>query len=374
MALVACGHPAPPPVVEVPPSELLAIRPVPTEPAPVAVVDAGPPPPELSLSERLLRQWGQKHSELSYDYGADGGIQTFWDHRVATLTISQVADWAGVPIFSSGPHTREELELGDDHDFGHYNPAFVTWLIEKAGPSPRDSAARVMMQDAYDAKVKPLAEIFYFTLVKARREADCFDREKTAYQALIAKKKLPGDYYERWFYFMNPGYCPRLKAGQSMSSSDSSPASAFHYFERNGFDAGINGNVTKTVTGFWLRRAMDGTMESFAKGVENLVRSYEPELLEHPFRPAPDASAVDAFIAKGLPKLQQCKGKAKRASVELTIDPSGRVNVSPSLPSIEKARDAQQKLCIVAAYATTPFPAFDGKPLNYNRELTLPGN
>ena len=70
-------------------------------------------------------------------------------------------------------------------------PSFVRWLIDKAGPSERGSAAQKATQPSYDAHLAPLAEIFWKTYAKSQADKDCFAREKTTYGDLITRRKLP---------------------------------------------------------------------------------------------------------------------------------------------------------------------------------------
>lgn len=273
VALVACGSDPPPPPVIVPPQppQVDPAPPPPPPPAPPAKPDT-PAESQDSPLEGMLRDATKKTSCQSFDYHPNGGLQNLWCHRPARLTLEAIAKNAAVDIFKSGPHSKTDLVTDSRYEFGHYNPEFVKWLVEKVPPSPRDSATQKLTQPAYDKHLKPLAEIFWKTLQKAKAEPDCFNHEKTAYADLIAKKKLPESYYERWFYFMNPKYCAKAKTGLG-------PMDGFDYFSKNGFDGGVDGNVTKTVVGFWLRRSMDGTMDPFAEGLTKLITSYDPDLI-----------------------------------------------------------------------------------------------
>ena len=264
--------PAPPPPSNapiLPPIEVAVAPPPPAPPPrpetrPEAPVAAAPSP-----MESALREWERKSQCPDFDYFPEGGIQNFWCHRPARVTLASVRELVGVDIFKSGPHTADTLQLDAPSDFGHYDPAFVRALVEKAAPSEHGSAMQKATQAAYDANMKPLAEIFWKTYAKSQADKECFAREKTAYANLIAKKKLPKDYYERWFFFMNPHFC------------DKGPEKSFKFWMDHGFDAGVDGNVTKTVVGFWLRRSMDGTMDAFADGLKKLIAAYEPDLLGH---------------------------------------------------------------------------------------------
>jgi hypothetical protein len=144
--------------------------------------------------------------------------------------------------------------------------------VGQACRNGRGSTPSQASQLAYDAYVRPLAEIFWQTNAKIVSDPACFEHEKALYEEAIAEKRLPYGYYERWFYFMNPAFCEAVR--------DLDPQEdLFHVFVDNGFDGGVSGNVTKTVVGFWLRRAMDGTLEQFREGLTRLVSVYQPSLL-----------------------------------------------------------------------------------------------
>jgi hypothetical protein len=319
-----------------------------------AAGDGAPSPLEVAL-----REWTATSSCSSYDYHPRGGIQSFWCHRPSRITLAAIRALAGTQVFASGPH-KSSLDLdAPGAEFGHYSPAFVRWLGEKAGPSPRGSAAQKATQAAYDAHLRPLAEVFFRTYEKASRDKACFQREQAAYAALIAKKKVPKGYYERWFWFMNPFFCDA-----------SAPARKDSFYYDNGFDAGYDGNVTKTVVGFWLRRAIDGTMEPFAEGLKKLVASYEPELAAKPAKPA-DPAALNKAIAAGLKAASTCKDpKAPRAtaSVEISVAPNGSISARFPYAPLQATRAAP---CAARAFAAERVPPFDGAPLKFNRTLRI---
>jgi hypothetical protein len=361
----ACS-PAPPPVQPAPilaPIEPPAARDSEPASAPVAATDAGPAParaPLPSPTEAALKEWSRKSQCQDFDYYPNGGIQSFWCHRPARVTIASIRALAGVDIFTKGPHTADTLALDAASDFGHYNPEFVTWLVEHAGPSTRGSAAQKATQASYDAHLKPLAEIFWKTYAKAQADQACFTREKTAYADLIAKKKLPKDYYERWFYFMNPYFC------------DKGPQKTFNFYSDNGFDAGVDGNVAKTVIGFWLRRSMDGTMDEFAEGLKSLLAAYQPELTAAPAKLA-DPVALTRVLDAGVRAAAACKDPAaKKPSSSVTITVSGDGTVSARLMAPRGQASSAQQTCIESKIAAPQMtPPFDGPALIFNRTIAL---
>lgn len=309
--------------------------------------------------ESALKEWTRKSQCQDFDYFPNGGIQNFWCHRPSRITLASIRELAGVDIFTKGPHTADTLQLDAASDFGHYNPAFVRFVIDKAGPSEHGSAAQKATQSAYDASMKPLAEIFWKTYSKAQSDKECFAREKNAYGDLIAKKKLPKDYYERWFYFMNPYFC------------DKGPQKTFNFYTDNAFDAGVDGNVTKTVIGFWLRRSLDGTMDAFAEGLKKLLASYQPELLATPAKLA-DPVALTRAIDGAVRSVAACKDpKAKAATAAVAIMVSAEGQLSARLLAARAQATPAQSTCIEQKVASQQVPPFDGESLMFNRTIAL---
>lgn len=193
-----------------------------------------------------------------FDYWPTGGLQVFACHVWSIADHASLSDLSPVPIFVSGPH-KDGLVLDDAAAFGHYNPEFVTWFVDHAVPGATDEAFRAATGPIYDAYVRYLAEIYLATYEKARAEPGCFAAERDAYAALVERGKLPTYYYERWYWWMNPGFC-------------SNPDGGFNTFSAE--DGGVDGNVSKSAMGFWVRRSLDGTMEAWHEGLLKLVRTY----------------------------------------------------------------------------------------------------
>ncbi len=220
----------------------------------------------------ILNGFSKASQCQDFDYFPEGGYQNFWCHRPTQLTVEAIEARAGAPIFLSGPHARGTFNSRSKTEFGHYNPAFVHWLAEDVAPRGKDSASVQATQAMYDAMMKPLATIFHLTSKKVRAEPTCFAREKDGYQKLLVKKKLPEGYYERWFFFMNSEFCPRMAKGQTSDQ----------YYYQHGMDGGVDGNVVKTVLGFFIRRSLDGTLPEFERALDKLIAAYQPDLLTAP--------------------------------------------------------------------------------------------
>jgi hypothetical protein len=334
---------------------------------PIAVarddVDAGPPLRPLNDFEReiaeIMNGWQKQSACADYDYFPEGGYSNFWCHRPPMLEDRTLAARSGVSIWTSGPHARGFTSTSAN-DFGHYEPKFVKWIADKVAPDTRNTVFRASTQAMYDASMKPLAEVFFWTFAKIKRDRACFDRETSAYALQVKKKSLPRGYYERWFFFMNPFFCERSKKGMH--------GDEFYY--DNGFDAGVDGNVAKTAMGFFVRRAIDDTIADFGRALDKLIAAYEPALAASmPGAPAamrlPDGAAMTSALDAAIREAASCPdGSGRHASLTVTFKSDGRA---------ERQRPKQgagtEDTCLDEKLAHTRVEPFDGPPIRFRRSL-----
>jgi hypothetical protein len=318
--------------------------------------DAGPPLRALSDFEReiadVINGW-QKQSQCSdYDYFPEGGYSNFWCHRPQSIGEKTLEARSGVNIFVSGPHSRGFTSTSAN-DFGRYNPDFVKWLADKVAPDGRNTVFRASTQAAYDANMRPLAEVFFWTLAKIRRDRACFDRETSLYAMQVKRKGLPRGYYERWFFFMNPFFCERSKQGLR--------GDEFYY--DNGFDAGVDGNVTKTAVGFFVRRAMDDTIADFGRALDKLIAAYEPQLPST--MRLPDGAQMTAALDAAVREAASCPdGSGRRSSLNVSFTADGR-----AARHRPKQGAGTEDTCLDEKLAHVRVAPFDGPPIRFRRSL-----
>jgi hypothetical protein len=356
LGALACNAPRAEPVaVPVSPG-----APAASESSAAAPTDASAPL-TFGLFETQMKGWTMKSACSGLDYFPRGGIQSFWCHRPPELTVAAVSARAGVPIFASGPHSGDALELKSTGDFGHYNPAFVRWLSDNVTPPARGTPQQLATQKAYDLAFRPLVDVFWKTLAKLRREQACFAREKSSYETAIHKQTLPPGYYERWFFFMNPFFCDRAS---SSTSTDS------FYFD-NGYDGGVDGNVTKSVVGFWMRRAIDGTMPGFADALKKVVLSYEPELVSAPGR-APDTASLLRALDGATKAASACRapaGQSGSVPVYIVFGTDGAVTSARAAPVGLSGTTVAS--CVESKFSALKVPPFEGSELHFTRTVPV---
>jgi len=243
---------------------------------PLALAVAPPGPPESRI---LQKAWTGLASTPNgcpdeYDYFPGGGLRIFWCHAKSLASLRDLQGAAGVPIWSSGPHTVEALDLANHKAFGHYNPLFVDRLADALLIGRRDPDFRAATQPIYDQYLRPKARLAWQVHDKLERDPACARRELDGYVANMRSPNPEPMYYGRWFFFMNESYCKKGTTEEQM-------------FDQ-GFDGGYDGNVADTLVGFWLRRRLDGTEPRFERALEDLLRTYDAAWFEGPKdRPAP---------------------------------------------------------------------------------------
>lgn len=278
LGLVHCQH-APEPTAAADPtrnapqetqSEPVSNEPhAPTSRKMLAQLDRKPAFAALSL---LVRQsWfslpgSSDRCAQSYDYFPGGGIYSFYCHTMVIKNFQPLEEALQMPIFLSGPHQLGELNRTSETSFGHYNPEFVQTLTQWAAPALKDDNFRRATQEIYNDYVQPLARIMWATYSKLRNNPDFWRQEQAYLQAYMTRKGSPNYSVENYFFFMHPDFIP--------NASHDNP-----FWPSQGFDAGYDGNVTKSAVGFWVRRAIDGTADDFAHALEQLLIVYDPGTL-----------------------------------------------------------------------------------------------
>ncbi|MFT4626284.1 MAG: hypothetical protein ACI8PZ_004961 [Myxococcota bacterium] len=223
--------------------------------------------PTRSVAETAVRTlWTHlpattNHCEGTFDYFPRGGLRILWCHAREDLSLAQVAVLAGTPVWVSGPHQRRKgLDLENLRAFGHYDPAFVRTLPSFALPGATDDAFRIASQPTYDKVLKERARLAWRVHAKLMSNPECAERERAAYQADMRSSTPTQGYYERWYGFLDPAFC----TGEGHGA------------------AGMDGNVTKTLTAWWLRRTMDGTASAWHDALRALLAAYDAEFLASP--------------------------------------------------------------------------------------------
>lgn len=203
-----------------------------------------------------------------FDYFPDGGIRNFYCHAQEFLSYRDLQNFLPIPIFSSGPHSHDKLQLNSKSEFGHYNPAFVNKLADLFIPTEKGSLFHDYTQPIYDKYIRPLARTMLAVFVKLHKNRDFWQNEARFYREFLENNSSKSSYdYEKFYDFMHPEYIKDGSINTAISNQYLSYKSPW------------NGNVVKTVVAFWVRRKIDGTYDEFYRGLVKLLKIYDNDFL-----------------------------------------------------------------------------------------------
>lgn len=208
-------------------------------------------------------------------YFAGFGVRGLACGTNAAIPLAAIIATAPMPVFASGPHAPGPAGLGLDLDseraFGHYAPAFVRWAVESAIPGEGNPALRAATQPVYDQRLQRLARVYW--LVRAGLAAEGYPR------------RVPPGPSKDYVRFLRGGPAgdgtPMTGAGFTMyafneRSRTVPPALGVAGDDLVWYEVQYEAN---TATGFWLRRAEDGTEATFRDGLRRLLATYDADWL-----------------------------------------------------------------------------------------------
>ena len=199
---------------------------------------------------------------------ADFGVRGLACAAVQVVAPTSFLARAPVAPFRSGPHIASldtvRLDLSSPRNFGHYDPAFVRWLVAHAIPD--DGPARTLTQPVYDRRVRRLARIYWLTYA---------DLDAQGFPESIAVGPLAE-------------YAAFLEGGSAQDSEFYGSGEGFSVFAftelseallpRVGIDFANDWTAkyeANTAYGFWLRRRIDGTLNLWHNGLRQLLQTYD---------------------------------------------------------------------------------------------------
>jgi hypothetical protein len=223
-----------------------------------ALVVAGTPraaqPPKVPTIAEAWRKLPLTGSacgdDLTFDYGADGGMRNFFCRALTVFSWKTFLSLAPMAPFTSGPHGKGKLDLNAEREFGHYNPAFVRWATTALVPAATNPPLREQTQGTYDAQVRSLARIYYQVWRVISADPAWLSKERAGYGAAMAKGGVD------W----------------------SSPSIELYHDVLGGSEqdwGGYDPNLVRSATMWWLRRTIDETAPLWFEGLERLLAAYD---------------------------------------------------------------------------------------------------
>lgn len=213
-----------------------------------------------------------ENSPCAQDFGTwfeDFGIRGLACVAAEVIDPALLIARAGGRAFETGPHitTGESfrLDLTSERDFGHYDEAFVEWVIDNGIVGEGRPVMRTLTQAIYDRHIRRLARIYWLTYQDI--EADGFPGSTPAgvladYVSYLEGGPLPegaGSYEGGFSVFiftdLSEGLLPRIDLRLD-----------------NEWEAKYEANAA---FGFWLRRRVDGTLDQWKGGLDRLLETYD---------------------------------------------------------------------------------------------------
>jgi len=222
------------------PSDVTAIWQYLTTGEPMGPSDQGGPP-ELTAQ-------GEVHTWLP-----GRGLRGLWNKVSTRLDLSALEILSGVPIFVSGPHRGNRLNINSGPTFGHYNPAFITWFRETIIPILTSDAVYKAVDGGYGRSLKNLGRAFAAAYGHVASDRELWGR--------IARE------YHRKFESAPP---TGGNAGMHLQER-------FRAFSDRQNREGLDWYETNVAAGFWIRRYIDGTHASIHRGLMELLKVYDPQ-------------------------------------------------------------------------------------------------
>ena len=182
--------------------------------------------------------------EWGFDYGfKEGWLLNKFEYVRSLMTYKEFQALSDYPIYLSGPHTKDELNLNSGYTFGHYNPKFLKVLHK--------SALSLTSNKAFINNTKPLLErygileflskhkeIYAFT----QEYPEEFDQIKSDYLRDLKNETYEGNYRE-----MTP---------EEMYDD--------YYW-----------NWSETSYHFWVRRDIDKTKDLWLGIISDVLNAYD---------------------------------------------------------------------------------------------------
>ncbi|QCX00767.1 hypothetical protein FGM00_11855 [Aggregatimonas sangjinii] len=179
-----------------------------------------------------------------FDYGfTDGWLLNKYEYVRSLVTYKRFQAMLDYPIYLSGPHTGDTLNLDAKYSFGHYNPKFVTQLHK--------SALILMNEEAFVANTKPLLQQYGIL--------DFLRKHKHIHEIT---QEYPDEF---------ESITSNFKSG---IKDESWPEGGYRSMVPSVLDTYAYWNWSETSYHFWVRRDVDGTKDLWLGLITDVLNAY----------------------------------------------------------------------------------------------------
>ena len=180
----------------------------------------------------------------AFDYGfKEGWLLNKFEYVRSLVNYKDFQAMLDYPIYLSGPHSKEALNLSSKSSFGYYNPKFVTEL--------RKSVLTMMNNKAFITHTKPLFEKYGILefLIKHKEIYDLTQQNPEEFN------KIKSDY---------------LKAIKSKTLEEG----AYRSMLPEQLNSDYYWNWSETSYHFWVRRDIDKTKDLWISLISKVLKAY----------------------------------------------------------------------------------------------------
>lgn len=180
-----------------------------------------------------------------HDYGlADGGVLNKFEYIRSLLSYREFQSMLDYPIYLSGPHSDNTLNLRSKFKFGHYNPKFVSDL--------RDNIKELVNNQYFVKYTKPILEKYDFLDLLERYDLVYNETKNLEVETnKIKKTYLDGLKNQTW------------------------EESSYGYVLPEKIKSEPYWNWGETSYHFWIRRDIDGTKEIWSDIINDILNAYK---------------------------------------------------------------------------------------------------
>jgi len=180
-----------------------------------------------------------------HDYGlTGGGVLNKYEYVRSLFSYEDFQSMLNYPIYISGPHTKNALNLNSEYTFGHYNPKFVSEL--------RSDINEILINKYFVKFSKPILEKYNFLAL--------LKRYKAVYSITINE---PEEFKEIKTQYIN--------GIEQRSWNEGS----YRYLLPDTMKTEPYWNWGETSYHFWIRRDIDNTKEIWIGMINDILNAYE---------------------------------------------------------------------------------------------------
>lgn len=212
-------------------------------------------------------------------YWPGGSAHTIVTQFLKKISLNYVVNQYGKPIFLEGPHSETVVNLESTTEFGHYDPAFLSWLDQHLTQILGDEEFVASTKAVVDRYLLGTVELYLSSYYYLTNNPDIRDSMMLDYIVQYQNGSLGESHHMAFFVpsnrIENPNWDGETKSAEYIWVYPEA-TTQFDWILTN-----LNERWEYVPVGsslfFWMRRAIDGTDQQFVDLMTKFYRAYHPE-------------------------------------------------------------------------------------------------